>query len=254
VSATAPNKLNVTAREHSSGLEIVFVDLKASGALLEAEEKTTPRLAGSDILRAERLSLDPDRQRLWRTARIATRMVLERAAGTAIRRVDFEIAATGRPSLGEGLPHFNVSHSGEAALIAVSEAGPVGVDIEQLRTLTMTDDRRRRIIAAAATLADGPALDLHRDADVLRAWVRLEAVGKARGTGIGRLLTEHGVIGGSAAARDPGAVSQTRAADLNVGPGYVAAMSAAALPQTIALIDFPSRAEMLATFLSGKRT
>jgi 4'-phosphopantetheinyl transferase len=254
VSATAPTKLDATARARSSGVEVVFVDLEASGALLEAEEAATPRLAASDILRSERLSPDPVRQRLWRSARIATRIVLERAAGPTVRRIDFEIAVAGRPSLGEGLPHFNVSHSGEAALIAVSEATPVGVDIEQLRTLAMTDDRRRRIIAAAATLADGPALDHRRDGDVLRAWVRLEAVGKARGTGIGRLLTEQGVIGGANAIRGSHAASDIHVVDLSVPPNYVAAVSSAALPQSIEVIAFPTRAEVLVTFLSEAYT
>jgi 4'-phosphopantetheinyl transferase len=254
VSAAAPTKLDVTARAHCSGVEIVFVDLEASGALLEAEEAATPRLSASDILRVERLSLDPVRQRLWRSARIATRIVLERAAGGTVRRIDFEIAATGRPLLGEGFPHFNVSHSGEAALIAVSEATPIGVDIEQLRTLAMTEDRRRRIVAAAATLADGPALDLHRDADVLRAWVRLEAMGKARGTGIGRLLTEQGVIGGANAVRGSRAASDIHVVDLSVPTNYVSAMAIAASPQSMEVIAFPTRAEVLATFLSEAYT
>lgn len=254
MSATASTKPDATARAHSSGVEVVFVDLEAAGALLEAEETATPRLAVSDILRAERLSPDPVRQRLWRSTRIATRIVLERAAGPTVRRIDFEIAVAGRPSLGKGLPHFNVSHSGEAALIAVSAATPIGVDIEQLRALAMTDDRRRRIIAAAATLADGPALDHRCDADVLRAWVRLEAVGKAQGTGIGRLLTEQGVIGGANAVRGSRATSDIHVVDLSVPPNYVSAMALAASQQKIEVIAFPTRPETLATFLSEAYT
>ena len=64
----------------------------------------------------------------------------------------------------------------------------------------MTEDRRRRVIAAAARLANGQPGPPHIDADgdVLQAWVRLEAAAKALGTGIGQLLTEEGVVGGEA--------------------------------------------------------
>lgn len=240
----------VTAsRALSSDLDIVFVDLDASAALLDAEEAAAPRLAPSDIIRAERLADDPDRQRLWRASRIATRIVLEAAAGEQFRRVDFILETGGRPGLGEGMPHFSVSHSGEAALIAISRRGPVGVDLERLRSLSMTADRRNRIVAAASgPQADAP-FDPDRDADVQRAWVRLEAVAKVRGTGIGVLLTEKGVIGSGGAFAEGGAHSPLDVAELRVPEPYVAAVAAADLPQEILVRAFPSSAEELAAFL-----
>ena len=114
-----------------------------------------PRLSADDVVRVEKLAHDPERQQLWRASRIATRIVIERAAGRAYRNIDFAIARNGRPYLGEGPPYFNVSHSGDAALIAVSNAVPIGIDLEEVRGLTMTEDRRRRVIAAAARLANG---------------------------------------------------------------------------------------------------
>ena len=137
------------------GLQVIFVDLKASVELLEAAERDVPRLSATDIARVQKLEHDPERQRLWRSSRIATRIVLERAVGTAYRKIDFEIAENGRPSLGDGSPYFNVSQSGGAALIAVSNAVSIGIDLEEVRGLKMTEDRRRRVIAAAARLANG---------------------------------------------------------------------------------------------------
>lgn len=227
-------------------LEIVFVDLDASQALLESEESNTPRLSASDRRRIERLSGDPARQSLWRTARIATRIVLERAVGTHMRGADFEITSGGRPSLGEGLPHFNVSHTDTVALIAVCRSAPVGVDIECHRTLSMSPERRRRIVAAAAGFADTGETDPQNDVEVLRAWVRLEAIAKARGSGIGVLLTEEGVIGGTAVKREqplPAVI------DLGVEAPYVAAVAADVLPAKIAVERFPAQAHELQKFL-----
>lgn len=235
-----------------SDLEIVFVDLDASRALLESEEANTPRLSNSDRLRVERLSGDPGRQSLWRAARIATRIVLEGAAGPEVRGVNFEIAVGGRPKLDEGFPHFNVSHTAEAALIAVCRSSPVGVDIERHRNLSMTLERRQRIIAAAAGFVGGEGADPDSDIDVLRAWVRLEAMAKARGSGIGVLLTEEGVIGG-AGNREKSEKPSPVVANLDVGAPYVAAVAADVLPNEIAVRRFPQRADELAEFLSAFR-
>ncbi|HVJ77754.1 MAG TPA: phosphopantetheinyl transferase [Hyphomicrobium sp.] len=237
-------------RVSSSGLDVVFVDLNASADLLDRQETTAPRLAPSDIVRVERLADDPDRQRLWRTARIATRIVLEAVAGARLRRVDFIVEAGGRPGLGEGMPHFSVSHSGNAALIAVSRQAPIGVDIERLRPLSMNADRRNRIIAAATGSASDARFDPDRDTDIQRAWVRLEAIAKVRGTGIGVLLTEKAVIGGDRPRVHDNAHSPLDIVELDVPEPYVAAIAAANLPQEIAVRTFPSSADDLAAFLS----
>lgn len=230
-----------------SDLGIVFVDLDASCAFLEAEEARTPRLGASDIVRAVRLAGDPRRQQLWRGARIALRVVLERIAGPEIRGVDFEIATGGRPALGAGQPHFSVSHTDAVALIAVSRLAPVGVDIERVRELSMNADRRGRIIAAAAGFAPDVSFDTNSNADVLKAWVGLEAIAKARGSGIGVVLTEAGVIGHRAnEGEDHHGFS---VAALRVPKPYIAAVAMPELSENITVQIFPSRADEFDAFL-----
>jgi 4'-phosphopantetheinyl transferase len=233
-----------------SDFEIVLVDLVASAGLIEAEEARTPRLGAADVVRAARLGDDPQAQGLWRAARIATRIVLERAAGAGIRGMDFAIAAGGRPSLGAGFPSFNVSHTGDVALIAVSSQSSLGADIEQRKSLSMTADRRERIVRAAAAMGGASPFDSDDDTDVLRAWVRLEAVAKARGTGIGVLLTEEGVIGGvggrSAQSQVPLAV-----AELDVGADYVAAVASTVMPDHPIVRHFPTRVDEFAAFMAN---
>ncbi|WP_244437792.1 4'-phosphopantetheinyl transferase family protein [Hyphomicrobium denitrificans] len=236
-------------RSRLSDLEIVLVDLGASRALLESEEASTLRLSASDRLRVDRLSGDPARQSLWRAARVATRIVLERAIGPRVRGADFEIASGGRPSLSEGFPHFNVSHTADVALIAVCRSSLVGVDIESHRALSISPERRRRIVAAAARFT-GDEANPDNDVDVLVAWVRLEAVAKARGAGIGVLLTEQGVIGSAGEKREKSAKSSPAVTDLDVGTSYVGAVAADALPEKIAVRRFPKHTDELAEFLS----
>jgi 4'-phosphopantetheinyl transferase len=228
--------------------EVVLVDLAAASDLLEAAERDVPRLSADDCARVERLTHDPERKRTWRALRIATRIVLERFAGTAFRKRDFEIEDYGRPTLGAEAPYFSVSRTGHVALIAVSKAAAIGIDIEQVRPFTMTEDRRRRVLAASARLngelARSQSLD---DACILEAWVCLEAVAKARGTGIGPLLTEEGVVGG----QNDGSVSKSEfeIRRLDMPRGYVAAVAAKSLPSELPVVPFPDSAEALARFL-----
>lgn len=220
-----------------SDLEVYFVDLAKAASLLEAEETATPRLSASDNDRVASKSGDAEGRRLWRTSRIATRIVLERAGGAGTRQVDFEIEPGGRPRLPTGSPWFNVSHTGEAALIAVSKTAPVGVDLERKnRSLKMSGDRRQRIIAAAGRLGSEQQLSAARDADVMTAWVRLEAAAKALGIGIGRLLTEQGVVGGKEECVSYALEVRT----LDLGDDYIGAIAAERLPGNIRVFPFPA--------------
>jgi 4'-phosphopantetheinyl transferase len=92
----------------------------------------------------------------------------------------------GRPILAvpSGCLHFNLSHSGEAALVAVAESAPVGVDIELVRELPDFVEIAGRFFAPAE-VADLCQLD---PADRLGAfyvtWTRKEAFVKGLGLGL----------------------------------------------------------------------
>lgn len=228
--------------------EVFFVDLIKSASLLDAEEKATPRLSASDNARVASMSGDSEGRQLWRNARIATRIVLERAGGPETRQADFEIEPGGRPRLAAGSPWFNVSHTGGAALIAISKIAPVGVDLERKqRSLKMSGDRRQRIIASAERFGADRQLSATHDADVVRAWVRLEAAAKALGIGIGRLLTEQGVVGGKGKTRPQGAGYVLDVRNLDAGDDFVAAIAAERLPEKLQVLTFP--ADDLAGFI-----
>lgn len=233
--SAASRKQASGAHEAPTGIEIFFVDLARMAGVFEAEEARHPRLSVADIERAQTIK-DENAGRIWRASRIATRIALERVAGQGLRQVPFEIEPGGRPVLSGGRAHFSISHTGGAALIAVSKEIPVGIDLERTdRTLKMSAERRRRVVAASGRFSAQRTFSADTDADVIAAWVRLEAVAKALGTGIGRLLTREGVVGGGEVPEAGTAPYAIAVRDLDIDPHHLGAVAAERLPEKLAI-------------------
>ncbi len=185
-------------------LAVYVIDLAEGAAALEAVEAETPRL--SSVEKARAVDIPDDRRRAtWRASHIALRIVLEAWAGDTIRGQPFEISSSGRPSLPGPAPAFSLSHTEGLALIACASAGPVGVDVERARELMLSPERQAMMIAAANRLTptDGAGREI---VGTLQAWTRLEALGKALGTGVGAVLT---------AAREDAAADRKEGPDPN---------------------------------------
>ena len=162
-------------------------------AALHTLEERTPRLSAADRARAADLS-DLTVRAEWVATHIALRLLIERAAGTQWRRATFVRSERGKPHL-DGAPlAFSISHAPGLALIGLAPGGSIGVDVERTRRVRVGEARRARIEAAGAALSNEP-LPAEGNARFLQAWVRLEAVAKADGCGIGRLLTRLGILG-----------------------------------------------------------
>ncbi|MDR1734339.1 MAG: hypothetical protein LBR73_05620 [Oscillospiraceae bacterium] len=105
----------------------------------------------------------------------------QRAAADLIERyvpgIDkgFHNGPYGKPYLNDG-PFFNVAHTHGAVLLAVSEYGEVGCDIEKLDRPCPGAERFMQ--------------KSERGMNPIQAWVRKEAVAKAAGKGIFRLKPE----------------------------------------------------------------
>jgi 4'-phosphopantetheinyl transferase len=84
------------------------------------------------------------------------------------------------------------------------------------------------------------------EAAFLQAWVRIEAVAKASGEGIGRLLTEYGIIGGAKAA--PRAAPY-QATDLGLDHGWFGALAALQLDGEVEVRRFPALASEIEALL-----
>ncbi|HEX7290534.1 MAG TPA: 4'-phosphopantetheinyl transferase superfamily protein [Conexibacter sp.] len=171
--------------------------------------------------RAARFVRDEDARR-WRAARATLRRLLAAYADADPRELRFDEGPHGKPRLaGERRLRFNLSHSGDVALIAVAWDHDVGVDVElPRRTVDHAAIARRVLTAAEADRVASIEDPGERERAFLQAWVRWEAVLKCRGTGIG-----------GAAARP--AAPDPWVTDLNVPPPAAAALAVANGPAAV---------------------
>ncbi len=173
------------------GVDVWIVPLDRSDAEVE---RLYELLSGEERERAGRPPHAP-RKRRYVMRQGATREILAPYTGEAPQALEIVRSSAGKPAIaGGGEVRFSVSDSGDLALVAVARRD-VGVDVEQVM------DR------AAARRAG--ALGLER---FFERWTRLEAVGKARGSGLLRL-------------RRPGA--EVTCHSLSVAPGFAAAVALA---------------------------
>lgn len=151
-------------------------DLRACRACLSPDEEE----------RADRFLRPADRARFV-ASHAALRLILARSLGTEARRIALASGPGGKPELAgppSGRLQFNLSHSGEHALIGLAERVRIGVDVETARPTT--DHLRiarahfaRPEIAALEALAP-EALP----AAFLACWTCKEAFVKALGAGL----------------------------------------------------------------------
>ena len=150
--------------------------------------ETTPEvyeaaLTPDERARRDRFYFAPDRQ-AYTVYRGALRLILARALDRAPDRVALRLGPYGKPHLVDDALHFNVSHSGDIALIALSAERPLGVDIEQERPLEDLFALAKRHFSPTerGTLRGLP--DALQTPAFFRCWSRKEAFIKAIGLGL----------------------------------------------------------------------
>jgi len=185
-----------------------------SDATLDAAERT----------RADRFHFDRDRRRFIRS-HDALRRILARYQDAEPSALRFLAASNGKPYLPDRSLHFNLSHSADHALVAVSLDCPVGVDVEIERELDYLP--AARLVFHADELVQletqsGPAL---RE-DFFHCWVRREAFLKGLGLGIGAAKGLEPVWRRGQLQTTPR--QGWRVVGLNASPGARAALAAAA--------------------------
>jgi 4'-phosphopantetheinyl transferase len=194
-------------------------------------------LPAADRARAARFRRAEDRDRTivaWALVRtLLGERLGEAPADVAIERhcVRCGSGDHGKPRLADtsaGL-HFSLAHSGPHVVVALSRAGPVGVDVERLKPATDYGPMVRRTLTADEAVAFGAAGA--RPRDFLRTWVRKEAVTKAVGSGIATSFETFAVGGPEAPAAlltwpdDPALVDRMTLLDLPGDPDRPAAVA-----------------------------
>ncbi|WP_426211261.1 4'-phosphopantetheinyl transferase family protein [Massilia sp. TWP1-3-3] len=149
-------------------------------------------LAPDELARAGAYRFAVDKVR-YVTARGLLRRLLGHYLGLPAAALQFRYGPQGRPALcalrHPRAPHFNLSHSDEMIVYAVSERHELlGVDVERSRALPDMLDISARFFSKreSATLAALPSGE-QQDA-FFRCWTRKEAAVKALGTGLSHPL------------------------------------------------------------------
>ena len=217
--------------------------------LLPVEELTLSELEGTlsddEWRRVRRLRSHSDARRF-----ISRRGMMRQILGSYLELHAHELAfcygGQGKPFLAPSQARslsFNLSDSGELAVLAVCSGHPIGVDVERIRPCTEAAG-----IDAAAFAQSGIGQANARpplvDADsFFRSWTRKEAVVKARGSGL-QLLSGGMTPSQAAHALPPPPHSQLddgpgpwRVYPLPLPPGYAGALAASQEIETI--VCFP---------------
>lgn len=212
----SPNELRVVR------IDLTTCDWLAAERWLDSQESE----------HARGLYFEADRNE-YRRAHAALRQMLGAELGAAPGSLRFSQGPHGKPSLVDAELQFSLSHSHGVALVALAP-GAVGVDAERVRAERVVDDVERLYSPRErAALAALPAE--HRSAAFFRAWVRKEAVLKARGSGLTAPLRDFEVTLAPgepprllATRPDPAEASRWTLADVPMPSGWVAAVAVAA--------------------------
>jgi 4'-phosphopantetheinyl transferase len=162
-------------------------------------EAAVATLSAAERARAARFVFERDRRR-YLAAHAALRRLLAETTGIAASDLVSHEGPFGKPYLpGPAAPSFNLSHSGDMALIGIGPPGvEIGVDVEVPRAMSDALELAERHFAPAEIDALRSTPPDQRDHAFLRGWTRKEACLKAIGSGLS--IAPHTFDAGIAAA------------------------------------------------------
>lgn len=207
------------------GLDLAPSGLTKLQEILTADERE----------RAARFHFEADRRRCV-IGRGYLRLLLGEILDLPAGSLQFEYDEFGKPGLvpNQGLPlQFNVSHSGEMILIAISVGRAVGIDVEKIRTDLDCDGIAARFFSANERRILDSLSGPDRYEAFFTCWTRKEAYLKARGVGLSLPLDMFDVSFLPneeprllATRHDPAEAGRWRLKALPVSADYAAALAA----------------------------
>jgi 4'-phosphopantetheinyl transferase len=144
-------------------------------------------LSQEELDRAARFHFEHHRRRF-----IVAHAVLRSILGLYLRCLPADVSFChgdqGKPSLPEGANagdiRFNLSHSGEGALLGVTRGRDIGIDLEQVRPMPNLEELAGRFFAAGEVADLAAVAHSERCRAFFRCWTRKEAYIKALGLGL----------------------------------------------------------------------
>ena len=203
-------------------------------------------LSVDERARADRFYAQAHRTR-WTVAHGWLRQILSWYGGVSPHALTLETGEFGKPRLATTDIEFNLSHSGDLALVAVTRGGPVGVDVEQwdpgIDHVALAEQFFSPVERSSLRSLGGDYAVL---AGFFAAWTRKEAYLKATGHGVARGLHHFDVtLTPGEPARlladrfDADAGHRWTMVQLDVAPGYSGALVAPAPLRAVELFDVP---------------
>jgi 4'-phosphopantetheinyl transferase len=153
----------------------------------ESDAELRADLAAEELERLGRLG-DSEIGRRWLVSRAALREILAAELGLAPAQVRLALGPRGRPEV-DSAQHpesldFNLSHSGELALVATARSGRVGIDVERLRRGRDPLRIANRYFSPPEAAAIAALPEGERASEFLRYWTAKEALAKGLGGGL----------------------------------------------------------------------
>jgi 4'-phosphopantetheinyl transferase len=156
-------------------------DVHVWTSFLDEGEDAPSVLDDAELRRAERFLLPRPRAEFVRS-RTALRRILASYLTCEPASLAFTVGPHGKPALvGGGNLQFNASHSGNCFIVAVRRDQPIGVDVEQHRTVSDVNAIARRFFRSAEADLIAALPEADRAAGFRALWTLKEAVVKAAG-------------------------------------------------------------------------
>ncbi|HAV77677.1 MAG TPA: phosphopantetheine-protein transferase [Anaerolineae bacterium] len=164
-------------------------------------------LSEDESHRAAQFRFDKDRHRFI-ASHFALRDVLSRYLHYVPREIEFIVGEYGKPAINSNINiDFNLSHSGDYALIAVARDHKVGVDVERFRD-NMEHEKIAHRFFSKREIAELMSLQPElRIRGFYNCWTRKEAYIKAHGLGLSLPLDSFDV---SLTPNEPATLRATR--------------------------------------------
>jgi len=213
-------------------VHVWFVDLRIASSSIRPLNNV---LSCAEHRRSKKFKFEKDRAK-YVIAHSALRHILAGYLELDPSQLEFREGAYGKPELvstpqGEPL-NFNLSHSHEAALVAVTLERDIGIDIEYIKRDFQWQEVAERFFAPGeiARLRALPEEKQHRG--FFTCWTRKEAYIKAKGGGLSIPLQDFEVslfpdepASLISCISDPEETTRWSLAEVDAGPDYAAAVA-----------------------------
>ena len=127
--------------------------------------------------------INPTHGDRWIVARGYLRQILSQYLDRTPAKIGFTYSQHGKPAIEDTQIQFNLSHSRDRAVYAISARSPVGIDVEYIHPLPAADLVDRFFSPAEQGIFHNLPIDTQQAA-FFHAWVQKEAYLKACGTGL----------------------------------------------------------------------